>query len=110
MTGLLRRFWGDDRGVIISTELILVIGILIFGIIAGIVALRNSIIASFVNIGNTLVEIVPSFTYSGFVVGGLPGGNIAVVEGFGAGSFVSPLTAVQTPPYLESFFLVPPSP
>ncbi len=110
MNNLLRRLWADDQGAVISTELVLVIGILIFGIIPGLVALRNAVIASLVNIGNTLVEIVPSFTYSGFVVGGSPGGNIALINGYEVGSQVSPLTAVQTPPIPLSFADISPSP
>jgi Flp pilus assembly pilin Flp len=110
MKNLLSRLWADDQGAVISTELILVIGILIFGIIPGLVALRNAIIASYVNIGNTLVELIPSFTYSGFVVGGSPGGNIALINGYEAGVSVSPMTAVMTPPLAESFAEISPSP
>src|SRR5207244_3216190 len=46
MSNVLRRLWADDRGAVISTELVLVIAILIFGIIPGLVALRNSVIAA----------------------------------------------------------------
>src|SRR5215216_2074940 len=83
MSNLLRRLWTDDRGAIISTELILVIGILIFGIIPGLVALRNSVNAALGTIGNILTTIVPSFTFSGFAIGSSTGGRtIAVVQGF----------------------------
>ena len=34
---MLRRLWSDDRGAVLSTELVLIIGIVIFGIIPGLV-------------------------------------------------------------------------
>jgi Flp pilus assembly pilin Flp len=111
MSNLLRRLWADDNGAVISTELVLVLSILIFGIIPGLVALRNSIIASLGNIGDTLVELVPSFTYSGFEVGAASGGTvIALVNGFEAGTQVVPLTGLSLPPLTLPFTPIPPAP
>lgn len=112
MSNLFRRLWADDRGAVISTELVLVIGILIFGIIPGLVALRNSIIAALATIGNTLNALVPSFTYSGFVVGGSPGGNIAQVQGYQLDTLSAQrLTADQLVPIqLGTANVIPPSP
>ena len=45
MTRLLGGLWHDDNGGVISVELVLIISILIFGMIPGLVALRNSGIA-----------------------------------------------------------------
>jgi Flp pilus assembly pilin Flp len=58
MRRMLNRFWRDDEGAVISVELILVLSILIFGIIPGLVALRNSIIAALTNIGNAITSVV----------------------------------------------------
>jgi Flp pilus assembly pilin Flp len=111
MSKLHRQLWADDSGAVISTELILVISILVFGVIAGLVALRNSMIASFGNIGDTLVELVPSFTYSGFLVGAAGGGtNIALVNGYFAGTLVTPLTGLSLPPIAYPFTPIPPAP
>jgi hypothetical protein len=111
MWNLRRKLWEDDHGAVISTELILVISILIFGVIAGLVALRNSTIAAFGNIGDTLVELVPSFTYSGFEVGAAGGGTlIALVDGFAAGTLVTPLTGLSIPPIVYPFTPIPPAP
>lgn len=81
---MLRRLWNDDQGAIISVEWILIVAILLFGLIPGLVALRNSINASMATIGNILLQIVPSFTFSGFGLGAGGGGtnNIAQVGGF----------------------------
>jgi len=111
MSNLLRRFWADDRGAVISVELVLVLSILIFGIIPGLVALRNSIISAMGNIGDTLVELVPSFTYSGFEVGPAGGGSIiALVNGYQAGTQVTPLTGLSLPPVNINYTPIPPAP
>jgi len=112
MSNLFRRLWADDRGAVISTELVLVIGILIFGIIPGLVALRNSVIGALATIGNTLGNLIPSFTYSGFVIGGSPGGNIAQVQGYQVDSTsTAHLTADQLAPIqLGTANTIPPSP
>ena len=95
--------WGvsyADRGVVIAIELILIVALLVFGLIVGLVALRNSIIAVFGTIGNILVTTTPSFTYSGFAIGNATGcRTIAQVQGY----LVQPdtvivLTASQTTP------------
>lgn len=113
MSNVLRRLWADDRGAVISTELILVIGILIFGIIPGLVALRNSTIAALGTIGNVLNTIVPSFTFSGFAIGRQAGGcTIAQVQGYQLDpTTTNRLTASQlTPIPLGTIVVIPPCP
>ncbi len=106
MKNVLSRLWADDRGAVISTELVLVIGILIFGIIPGLVALRNSVNAALGTIGNILTSVVPSFTFSGFAIGAAspPGGRtIAQVQGFQVDASASTLlTSVQSAPIVIS--------
>ena len=114
MTNLLRKLWADDDGAIISVELLLIVSILIFGLIPGLVALRNSIDAALTTTGNALVALVPSFTFSGFLVGqqGVANNNIAQVDGFQrTHTQNSYLTADQTTPVLLTGFLtIPPAP
>ena len=114
MTSLLRRMWADDRGSVVSTELVLVIGILIFGIIPGLVALRNSVNAALGTIGNTLTDLVPSFTFSGFAIGGGQGAGktIAQVQGYQVdASTINRLTASQLAPIdLGTVAQIPPAP
>lgn len=113
MQNLFRRLWADDRGAVISTELVLVIGILIFGIIPGLVALRNSVISALATIGNTLTNLVPSFTYSGFAIGAQTGGaTIAQVQGYlVAPTTTNRLTASQLAPIdIGTVSVVPPAP
>ncbi len=113
MTSLLRKLWADDDGAIISVEFILVISILIFGIIPGLVALRNSVNAALTTTGNLLNALVPRFTFSGGLVGasgGDPALNVAQVNGFQRNFDQSTyLTADQTAPVqLPTNIIVPP--
>ena len=112
MKDLAKRLWADDSGAIISVEMILIIGVLIFGIIPGLVAMRNSINAAFGTIGNILVRIVPSFTFSGWSFQGTPGGStIAVIQGFQFdGNQTTQLVAVQLAPITGAIVVIPPAP
>jgi Flp pilus assembly pilin Flp len=98
MQSLMQRLWDDDCGAIISVEWILIVAILIFGLIPGLVALRNSIDASMATIGNILMTIIPNFTFSGFAIGN-GGANIASVGGFSyTPTTTNILTSVQIAP------------
>ncbi len=115
MASLLRSLWADDDGAIISVEFILVVSILIFGIIPGLVALRNSINAALTSTGNLLNALLPSFTFSGWLVGssgGDPALNVAQVNGYQRNfDQTTYLTADQTPPVqLPTLILIPPAP
>ena len=113
MTNLAKRLWSDDDGAIISVEMILIIGVLLFGIIPGLVAMRNSINAAFGTIGNTLTRLVPSFTYSGwaFLGAGTSGNTIAVVQGLQVdGNPAAVLTAQQVTPIVAVDVVIPPAP
>lgn len=110
----LRRLWADDRGAVISVELVLIIGILIFGIIPGLVALRNSVIAALGTVGNVISTVVPSFTFSGFAIGRAGGGGtIAQVGGYqlDAPSPSNALSGFQLVPIaLGTVAVIPPAP
>ena len=115
MTRQLARLWNDDDGGVISVELVLIISILIFGMIPGLVALRNSMNAALTTIGNLLVTLIPSFTFSGFAITGVDGnGNtitVVQVNGFQFTPNVSTLTADQIAPQLiPPEVVVPPAP
>jgi Flp pilus assembly pilin Flp len=113
MRNLLERLWADDKGAIISVEMILIIGILLFGIIPGLVAMRNSINAAFGTIGNILTRIVPNFTFSGWAYIASPGGGstIAQVGGYEFDGNTSVLAAVQIVPVdVGAGIAIPPAP
>jgi Flp pilus assembly pilin Flp len=102
MSKLFARFWQDDEGAIISVELILILAILIFGIIPGLVALRNGVVAAFVNLANAIQGIVINVVVDGIGVNqqGSPAPTgIAGVGGFNIISAVpDALQTVGVPP------------
>ena len=82
MKSLMSKVWNDDQGAIISVEMILVIAIAVLGIIPGLVALRNTTIASLTTLGNTLMALQTGFSFAPIAVVGTTGGTtIALVLG-----------------------------
>lgn len=113
MKRLLRQFWRDDDGAVVSVELILIISILIFGLIPGLVALRNSGISLLTNLGNMANALIPSFTFSGFAITAGTGASVVtVVQVNGVVFNPTPqfLTGSQVPPTSVSPVIVPPAP
>jgi len=109
---LFARLWDDDQGAVISSELVLVLGILVFGLIPGLVALRNSVIAALATMGNFLGRITPSFTYSGYaVISNAGGSTIALVGGLQIDyTTVIQLSGRQVVPTSVSYIVVAPAP
>ncbi|HYH68716.1 MAG TPA: hypothetical protein VD866_28745 [Urbifossiella sp.] len=112
MTRLLRQLWDDDDGVILSVELILILAVIVFGIIPGFVALRNSLIASMATTGNMLLTVTPHFTYSGYaIVGGPSSQPIALVGGLAVShNTVVYLSGVRVAPVTATYVVVTPAP
>jgi len=75
------KFWNDDAGAVISTEYVLVGGVLVAGVVPGLVAARDSINRAYVNMGNAIVAAVPQATFSGLSLGGTNGHAVAAVNG-----------------------------
>jgi len=115
MTRTLRHLWDDDGGAVISVELVLILAILVFGMIPGLVALRNSGIAVLTTLGNLANSLIPSFTFSGFsILVGTPPNQTTLVQVNGVSFTPSPggtLTASQVAPIdLGASAVVPPAP
>lgn len=114
MTRQLARLWNDDDGGVISVELVLIISILIFGMIPGLVALRNSGIALMTTLGNMANALIPSFTFSGFaILVGEPPNQTTLVQVGGVSFTPTPqnLTGSQvTPISVDPNTYVPPAP
>ncbi|MFO0805666.1 MAG: hypothetical protein U0791_21400 [Gemmataceae bacterium] len=113
MTRLFRRLWHDDDGAVISVELVLILGILIFGMIPGYIALRNAGISFMINMGNLANALIPSFTFSGFsILAGTAPNQTTLVQVNGITFTPTPhnLTGDQVAPVPANVTLVPPSP
>jgi len=64
MSRYISQLWEDDSAAVLSTELILILGIVVFGIIPGLVAIRNSTVAALGTIGNLISVLTPAVTFS----------------------------------------------
>jgi Flp pilus assembly pilin Flp len=102
MLPVLRQLWADDDGAIISVEFLLITSVLIFGLIPGLVAFRNSVGAMFATLGNLITRLVPSFSFSGFQIVNNATTPPTVILSIGGISFTpdppATLTALNTPP------------
>jgi hypothetical protein len=63
--GILRRFWDDEAGFIVSAELVLIATILVIGLIVGMVSLRNQIVQELVDVGQAIGSLSQSFCFGG---------------------------------------------
>ena len=59
----LKALWNDEAGVIISTELILVVTICGIGVIVGLTTLRNDVVTELADTAEAVGEIDQSFYY-----------------------------------------------
>jgi len=62
---LMRQLWQDEAGVIVSTEIILVLMILVFGLIAGMVALRDGVAQELADAGQMVNSLNQSYSFLG---------------------------------------------
>lgn len=77
MSVLLNRFWNEEDGAIISSELILVMTVLILGMIVGLSALRDSIVGELADVAAAFGSINQSYQFFG-----LSGHSAEVVGSF----------------------------
>ncbi len=62
---MLRSLWDDERGFIVSAELVLIATILVIGLIVGMVSLRNQVVQELVDVGQAIGSLSQSFCFAG---------------------------------------------
>ena len=72
MTLLLRKLWNDERGVAMSTELILITVLLVIGAIVGLSTFRDQLVQEFGDAALAVSSLNQSYSFSGATVGGFP--------------------------------------
>jgi Flp pilus assembly pilin Flp len=97
---MVRKLWSDDTGAVLSTEYVLLSGVLVTGVVPGLVAARNSINASYANMGNRLTAAIPEVEYNGYQIGGMNGNPIASAGGVA-------IRPASQPQYLQAQQLLP---
>jgi hypothetical protein len=80
MRGLLQRLWDDDAGALYATEWVLIAGIAVFGLIPGLVAVRNGTNSALATQANALLIMSSDFSFAGYSIVS-NGTTIAVVAG-----------------------------
>ena len=62
---VIRRLWADDGGALIAVEWVFVATILVLGIITGLIAVRQAVIAELNDFANAVLSLNQSFSFSG---------------------------------------------
>ena len=62
---LLHRLWKDQRGFVISTELVLIAVLLVIGLIAGLTTLRDQVVQELADVANAIGSLNQSYSFSG---------------------------------------------
>ncbi len=60
-----RALGRDERGFIVSIELVLIATIVVIGLIAGLTALRDAIVSELADVASAVQDLNQSYTYSG---------------------------------------------
>jgi len=106
MLRILRKLWHDDDGAILAVEWTLLTGVMVMGVGAGAVAVRDAVNAQMFNVANSLQSMTPQFTFSGWRT------PSAAVTGYQSPYVTVPLTIQQVAPNvtIQQWNLLPPSP
>ena len=62
---IVKRFWKDETGFVITTELILIAVILVIGLIAGLTTLRDQVVQELGDLATAIGAINQSYSFSG---------------------------------------------
>jgi hypothetical protein len=76
---MLKNFWNDDNGFIVSAELILVSTILVIGLIVGLIEVQSAVIHELNDVGEAIGSINQSYSYAG--VATVKGGHTITTAG-----------------------------
>ena len=63
---LIRTFWADEAGFIISAELVLVATIVVIGLVVGLSELAHSLVTELNDVGTAISCLNQSYAFSGF--------------------------------------------
>lgn len=99
MTKLLRNLWNDDDGAVITTEFMMLVAVLFFGLIPALIGFRNLIGASLLNAGNLIYQVTSNTSFDGYQIqGSTPGANtpIASTPGYNPSTGSFPLVMDST--------------
>jgi Flp pilus assembly pilin Flp len=62
---MLTRFWQDEAGFVVSSELVLVATLLVLGMIVGLSEVRNAVVQELTDVAQTFGTINQSYSFNG---------------------------------------------
>ena len=62
---MLRKFWSEETGAIVSAEIMLVATILVIGVIVGLKSVRDSVVTELADVAQAIANVNQSYSYSG---------------------------------------------
>jgi Flp pilus assembly pilin Flp len=71
MKNVLKKFWNDEAGFVVTVEIVLVSTILVIGLAAGLVGLRSHILAELADTANAIGSINQSYAIAGYTFDGV---------------------------------------
>jgi Flp pilus assembly pilin Flp len=84
-----QKLWADEAGIVVSTELILIVLILVLGLIAGMASLRDAVAQELADLGEAINALDGSYEFTG---------NVYTAEDAGAVTTRGPATAYDDAP------------
>jgi Flp pilus assembly pilin Flp len=63
---MLRKFWNDESGFIVSSELVLIATICVIGMIVGLVEVQWAVVGELNDVGDAIGSLNQSFQFAGF--------------------------------------------
>ena len=63
---MLRKFWNDESGFIVSAELVLIATIMVIGLIAGMVEVQWAVVGELNDVSDAIGSLNQSFQFTGF--------------------------------------------
>jgi Flp pilus assembly pilin Flp len=62
---MLKNFWNDEAGAIISAELVLVLTIAVLAMVTGLTSLRDAVVTELADVGAAFASVDQSYSYGG---------------------------------------------
>lgn len=80
MKKVLRKFWNDESGFVVSVELILIATIVVIGLVSGLTMLRDSVLAELGDTANAIGSLDQSYGVSAADYDGGTGASSAAMD------------------------------
>lgn len=64
---LIQKMWNDDKGFVVSIELVLIATIAVIGLITGLTAVRDGVVSELSDVAGAVQDINQSYTINGVV-------------------------------------------